>query len=174
MPASAFDSNIREIAAELKLMDKKFAAGIRKTIREVVAEGAASTTEAIKAGALAEGLHKAEAATSMKVSFSIRSGGAKVTTNKRIAPYARALEFGSKGAAEGKNRHPVFGSATPKGKTVQSRFAALKRYTNKADWTDQPTKPFFFKAVDARAPLTELLLIERANACVAFAGFTNI
>ena len=97
------------------------------------------------------------AQTNLKVSFSVRSGGATIATSQRRARYARPLEQGSKGSGGAINRHPVFGGPGT-------------RHPN-APYVNQPTRPFFFAAAKAEEPLSEALLIARVNAAVAFAGF---
>ena len=147
---SAFSSNMREITAELKSMDRRCATGVRRAIRVVVTEAGASTTAAIKAKASEQGLVQASAATAMRVSFSVRSGGAKITTNQRRARYARALERGSQGSGGGFNRHPVFGRPV---------------------YVNQPTRPYFFGAAEAQEPVSEEKLIAAVEAACVEAGF---
>lgn len=147
---SEFSSNIREIAAEIKLYDKRTASAIRKAARVAVAEMAAGTTAAIKAKAVDQGLEKAAAATSMKVSFSVRSGGAKIVTNQRRAPMARPLERGSRGSGGAYDRHPVFGR---------------KVYVN------QPTRPYFFGSAQARERINESELIAAVDIAIRAAGW---
>lgn len=65
------------------------------------------------------------AATKVRVGFGQRSAGVRVFVDKRAAPHARPLEFGSQGRSN-INRHPVFGTDV---------------------WVDQPTRPFFMRAV---------------------------
>jgi hypothetical protein len=66
------------------------------------------------------------AATKLRVGFGARSAGVTIRVDAGAAPHARPLEFGNRGAF---NRHPVFGGPA---------------------WVDQPTRPFFMRAVRAR------------------------
>lgn len=150
---SEFSSNIRQIAAELKLIDKATATAVRKSIRVAVTKAAEGTTAAIKAKAAEEGLVQAAAATKLTVSFSVRSGGAKIATNQRKAPMARPLERGSQGSGGAYNRHPVFGR---------------KVYVN------QPTRPFFFGTAAARERVNEEELIAAVDEACRLAGWRGI
>lgn len=67
-------------------------------------------------------------ATKLKVGFGARSAGVTVQVDAAQAPHARPLEFGNRGAF---NRHPVYGGPA---------------------WVDQPTRPFFMRAVRAAEP----------------------
>ena len=147
---SKFDSNIREIAAEIKLMEKKNAAAVRKAIRVAVTEAAQGTTDAIVEKARQEGLLQAAAATKLKVSFSVRGGGAKIATNRTKAPMARPLERGSQGSGGAYNRHPVFGR---------------KVYVN------QPTRPYFYGTAQARERVNEEELIQAVDEACRLAGW---
>jgi len=147
---SEFSSNIRQVARELKTIDRATATLVRKAIRVAVADAAQSTTDAIRAEAGRQGLHRAAAATTVKVSFSVRGGGATIATNRRKAPMARPLERGSQGSGGAYNRHPVFGR---------------KVYVN------QPTRPYFFGSAKAQEPISERKLIEAVDEACRLAGW---
>ena len=151
--ASEFSSNIREIAAEIKLYEKATAAAIRRAARAAVTKAGEGTVKAIKQKAHDEGLFQAEDATRLTVSFSVRSGGAKIATNRRKAPMARPLEKGSQGAGGAYNRHPVFGR---------------KVYVN------QPTRPYFYGTAQDRERLNEKELIEAVDVAIRAVGWRGI
>lgn len=178
---SEFSSNIREIARELKETNAKTAASVRRAIRKSVSIAAIATTEAIKAAAAAEELHQAHDATNVKVSFSVRSGGAVIRTDQTKARYARPLEKGSKGSGGKFDRHPVFGS-DGEGPLRQgfSRMAPMigplregqKRRT--MVWYNQPTRPYFYDSAKAMEPFSEAAMDAALGAALEEAGWTGV
>lgn len=70
-------------------------------------------------------------ATRMTVRFTAKGGGIFFRVNAAKAPHARPLERGNRGRGGASFRHPVFG--------------------DRDDWVNQPTRPFFFPAVQEGA-----------------------
>lgn len=68
----------------------------------------------------------------MTVSFDSRRGGIRFRVNADRAPHARVLERGNHGGRAETFRHPVFGDTDR--------------------WVSQPTRPFFFPALQAGRP----------------------
>lgn len=161
--ASELSSNIRQLARELKETDRKTASRVRRAIRLAIAEAATSTSAAIQDAARAEDLTRAAAATSVRVSFAVRSGGAKISTDQKKAPYARPLEKGSQGSGGKYDRHPVFGSGTV-GPLRQGQRRALV-------WVNQPTRPFFYPTVSAMEPFSEEVFSAAVDTALAEAGW---
>lgn len=64
-----------------------------------------------------------------RVGFGQRSAGVQVYVDAGAAPHARPLEFGN--VSSSINRHPVYGGPA---------------------FVDQPTRPFFMRAVQSRGP----------------------
>lgn len=72
----------------------------------------------------------------MTVSFAAKGGGVRFRVNSKQAPHARVLERGNLGGRSDTFRHPVFG--------------------DRDVWVTQPTRPFFFPAIQAgREPLKQ-------------------
>lgn len=179
---SEFSTNIQQIAAELKLMDKKFAVNVKRAIRKTVAEAGAATTEAIRAEADAKGLNKAKQGTSMRLLFSERTGGAKIITSRKIAPYARPLEQGTRGSGGEFNRHPVFERTSEQRKSLQKKADAhavigfVYRHQIKklgTTWVNQPTRPYFYSSAKKMEPLSELKLLAAVDLACEATGFTR-
>lgn len=174
---SEFSSNIRQISRELKETNAKTAAGVRRAIRKSIAIAATATNEAIVAAAEAEGLHKAAAATNVKVSFAVRNGGAVIRTDQNKARYARALEKGSKGAGGAYDRHPVFarGGLRP-GQSGPLRDPTHFRndggYT--VTYVNQPTRPFFFDTALAMEPFSEGAMNAALDLALMEAGWHGV
>lgn len=179
--ASEFSSNIREIAAELKETNARTAAGVRRAIRKSISIAAIATTEAIKEAATAEGLKQAHDATNVKVSFSVRSGGAVIRTNQLRARYARALELGSKGSGGAYDRHPVFGSsgAGPL-KEGFSRIAQVQGPMRQGQTRrtvvmyNQPLRPYFFDTAKGMEPFSEAAMDAALDWALAEAGWNGV
>jgi hypothetical protein len=160
--AGAFATNMAEIAKAIKEMEKAEATKMRKAIRSAVAEAGKDTTTAIQGSARGNGLERAAKATRMTVSFSSRGAGAKVVTSRRVAPYARPLEFGSKNNGAF-NRHPVFGSMT---------FRPMRQGQRRATAiVNQPIRPYFFKSVTARTKANEQILADAVAEVWRAVGF---
>ena len=154
--------DMEELAREIRLVDKNFAAALRRNMRKAVAESGAAITGAVKARAAwstgatstARNPHTSiPSATSLTTSFGVKKVGVQVKVNARKAPHARPLEQGN-GGGSSVLRHPVFHKAGEKG-----------------PWAEMPTRPFFFVAARAMTPVVEAK-IQTAIDTVAFeAGF---
>lgn len=178
---SEFSSNIEQIARELKETNKKTAAGVRRAIRKSVAIATIATTEAIKAAAEGEELHRAAAATNAKVSFSVRSAGAVIRTDQKKAPYARPLERGSKGSGGKFDRHPVFGSdkegPLKQGfSRMEPMIGPLKEGQTRRTmvWFNQPTRPYFFDTAKGMEPFSEAALDAALAIALEESGWTGV
>ena len=168
--ASEFASNIREIAAQIRELDKATATAVRKAIRVTVAEQGKATLDAIKAAeAFSTGKSSdpqkypripLAAATTLKIAISTRSAGAVIAVNTKKAPQARPLEGSPGGRGDGRNRHPVFAD---KGKS-RSQWK----------WVNQPKKPFFFAPAKAQEQITEKEFIAAVNEACRLAGWSGV
>lgn len=113
------DAEFRAFADQLRGFPKELRRGLRKNIK------AASQDLVRDIQSNASWSTRIPSAVKTRVGFGQRSAGVRVFVDSRIAPHARPLEFGSQGRSN-VNRHPVFGTDV---------------------WVDQPTRPFFMKAV---------------------------
>jgi len=123
---------MRELAAELKTTNKKFASAVRKEIRKAVTEAGADLVADVKAAA--SWSKRIPAATYIRPNFTARSAGIRIVVNRRKAPHARPLEMGN-GTGGSTFTHPVFG--------------------NRDDLVKQPMHPFFFKTIDGKSKQVE-------------------
>ena len=147
---SEISSNVREIGAAIKLIEAETATAVRKGVRAALVAGGESTKDAIKEKAREQRLNRAADATTVKVSFAVRSGGVRIATNQKKAPMARPLERGSQGSGGAYNRHPVFG---------------------KAARVNQPTRPYFFAGAQAEDRPNEEKVLAAIDAACRAAGW---
>lgn len=155
--------DMAELGRELKLVDKKFAASIKRELRKAVSEAGEEITRAVKhesswskgsAHKNQPGRSSIPAAATLGLSFTAKGVSVIVKVNAKKAPHARGLEFGTKGAGGGTLRHPVF----------------LKS-GSKPVWATQKTRPFFFSAVKAMTPVTEAKIQAAIDKIAIDAGF---
>ena len=97
-------------------------------------EAARPLKDAVSASALAAGMHKAAAATSVRQRFSSSGASLRVVVDAKKAPNARPLDQPNNGPF---NRHPVF----------PSHLQTRKQW----HWTNQPARPFFDRGTKAGA-----------------------
>lgn len=126
-------------------VDPLLAAAIRNGVRRA----AAPVASAVKAGAEAQGLSRAAAATTVAFSSTQKQITATVRTNLRRAPYARALEYGSQGRRGVADRHPVFGRDV---------------------WVDQPLRPYFWAAVGRSSNTSRTVILAALRDAMRVAG----
>lgn len=91
-------------------------------------------------------------AISVKVSLTARNPGVRLVVDSRKAPHARPYEMGSKRAAFGTLRHPV--------------FADPNKSRDDWTWVNERTRPFLFASADAGR---EGVMRESAAAVIAAA-----
>lgn len=115
-------TEVKAFADQLRHVPPELRRGLRREIRKA---GEALVND-IRSNA--SWSSRIPAATKIRVGFGARSAGVTVQVDAGQAPHARPLEFGNRGAF---NRHPVFGGDT---------------------WVDQPTRPFFMRAVRSNEP----------------------
>ena len=143
---------LSELGPLIKALDKKAQTAVRKRLRQGITAAGAEVTAAVKAEAAWS--TRIPGAVQLSTSFGARSAGVKITVNRNKAPHAKPLEFGNRNLPQPKRlslkhhappgrilRHPVMPSASvPREEWV---------------WVDMPTRPFFYKAADAKTALVD-------------------
>lgn len=170
MPTFNVDSpDLRQLYLDLKAADGNLQVLLRRGIREA-AQSVADKARA-DAGAWSR---RIPGAIFLKVSFTQRSTGVSVEVNGRKAPHARPIDHGGK---PGKFRHPVYGhDASGHFQAKGSRkkgVAGVFGTRVEATWVDQPARPFFASAVDAKEPDIERRILKVADDLARQAGFTD-
>ena len=171
-----------ELAREIKLVDKAFAAAVKRNLRKAVTESGAEITAAIRAEA--SWSKRIPGATSLAMSFGARTVGVRVRTNAKKAPHARPFEFGN---ANGYNEDRV--QARVSSGRALNRRAAMKQMSRMGDssrllrhpvfhgkgepggFASMPTRPFFFAAVKATTPAVEMKIQAAIDMVAIEAGF---
>lgn len=139
---------MRDLVAEMRLVDKKFASAVRKEIRAAITEAGAEIVAKVRASA--SWSSRIPGAVSLRPNFTARSAGVRIVVNRRKAPHAGIYELGNKGASDAATfTHPVFG----KGEAVQA------------------TRPFFFTSIERQTPDTERRVLAAIDQACRDAGF---
>lgn len=150
--------DLAEVGRELKGLDKAVATRLRRQIRQVAAESGAALVTKMRANA--SWSTRIPAATGVKVSFGARSAGMTVATSARRAPHARPLEKGNATSYDpgtvqkltrGRTSPPALRRAQARMRARGSGTSKMLRhpvYGHMDRWATQPTRPFFFPAVD--------------------------
>ena len=115
-------AQVTAFAAQLRDVPKEMRTGLRRTIRKE----SQTLVRAIQGNA--SWSSRIPAAVRTRVGFGQRGAGVLVYVDEDQAPHARPLEGTNR---SGINRHPVHGTDV---------------------WVDQPTRPFFLRAVRAEQP----------------------
>ena len=139
--------DMRQIGLELKLVDAKFAAALKREIRAAVTELGFAHVERVKSAALSQKLRKAADAVYMRPNFSLNSAGVRIVVGRGKAPYARPMEIGNRGGSEADT---TFLNGT-KG-VVEKR-------------------PFFFNTMRGMEPADEAAFIKAIDIVCREAGF---
>lgn len=144
MPTFNVDApDLRQLYTDLKAAD----GNLQILLRRAIKEAAQSVADAAKAGS--SWSKRIPDAVKLKVSFSARSTGVSVEVDGKKAPHARPIDHAGK---SGTFRHRVFGTDT---------------------WVEQPARPFFASAVDAKDPEIERRILKVADDLARQAGFTD-
>ena len=143
-------TDLGRLGAELKLVDKTLASAVRRNVRTATNQAGAEVVNLARSNA--SWSSRIPSATRLTVSFATRSWGVSMTTSKTRAPNARPLEMGSRGN-RAVDRHPVFGRDV---------------------WVDQPTRPYFFPAVEALTPKMMRRIEAAIDAAIREAGFKGV
>jgi hypothetical protein len=131
---------MREVVTRLKTYDRVFASSVRKQIRSAITAAGTDLVSRVRGAALAQGLHQAAAATSIRANFSARSAGVRIVTARRKSPEAGLYEIGNKGGSPGPG---TFKNGT--GGVIRKRpffFTTMQR-------ADAATEQKFLDAIDA-------------------------
>lgn len=155
---------LSNVSAQLKDVDRKFAAGIRKNIREAVRLSGSDVLDQVRRNA--GWSSRIPAATDLQVRFNPKGASVRIQVDKRKAPHARPLELGNRTtfSAAAIAAHGGY-------KTINGRQVAVKRSAYQAIRSSgigigralrhpvfdsgkpptrvgqQPTRPFFFTGV---------------------------
>ena len=179
--------DMEELAREIRLTDKAFAASLRKNIRKAVTESGAEMVAAVREKA--SWSTRIPAATSMQTLFAGKVVRVAVRVNAKKAPHARPYEMGNRNdfseavAASGGYRvvngrrvavdRTVYKKALKSGTGVSRslRFPVFHKIGEPGGFGQVPTRPFFFAAAKEIDPVVETK-IQAAIDTVAFeAGF---
>lgn len=117
-------TDVGAFAVQLRRVPKEMRTGLRRTIRG----SSKDLVRVIRANAAWS--DRIPGAVKTRVGFGQRQSGVQVYVDAGQAPHARPLERGNR-AGGGTNRHPVFGGDV---------------------WVEQPTRPFFLRAVRQAEP----------------------
>lgn len=147
MPA-ALEVDMRRLVLEMRMVDKKFAASIRREVRAAVQELGADHVDRVKSAAISAGLHKAAEGCYVRPNFSIKSAGVRIRINRRISPAASIYELGNRG--DGDDGDGTFTNGT--------KGVIAKR-------------PFFYKTLKAAEPLDEARMVKAIDIICREAGF---
>ena len=157
---------LTDMSTQLKGVDRAFKVSIMKQLRAAVVEASADVSGRVRSNASWSG--RIPGAVGVSVRMNPKGASVKLIVNKNAAPHARPLEVGNKTqySADFINRHGGF-------KMVNGRRVAVDRKVYKKAqaagassrvlvhpvWdyplsyasriTVQPTRPFFFPAIDA-------------------------
>lgn len=144
--------DLKQVASQLRGTDRKFAAAIRREIRNTLSQSGSELVTQVRQNA--SWSSRIPSATSVKTAFSATRGRAEIVVDSKRAPHARPLEMGSKGSGGAFVRHPVFDSDKPATR-----------------WATMPTRPFFQPAVDHLAPVVSRRMEEDLDKIARAAGF---
>jgi hypothetical protein len=145
----SFSVDMTQLSRDLKDMDRKFAASLRKNIRAAVAESGTLILDSVRRSA--SWSTRIPNATKLSFAFSTKNAGAVIRVSKKDAPHGRPYEMGSNGAPNGVIVHPLFGN---KNKIVVQR-----------------TRPFFFSAIDKNNPALTAKIVAAVDRVVAESGY---
>lgn len=158
-------AELSHINQQMKDMDKKFQAALRRELRAAVAQSGSEITAAVKAEASwskgtqrpkdrkGSGRTSIPAATSLAVSFGAKKASIRLKVDAKKAPHARPLESGNAKGGGNVLRHPVYG---------------------RGGFANMPTRPFFFAAIQARTPGVDKKFEEALVKIAADAGFKGV
>ena len=163
------------INQQLKDVDKKFGASVKKELRAAVALSGVDLVSAIKSEA--SWSSRIPGSTSLATTFGAKKASIRIRVDKKKAPHARGLEFGNSTAfsekvinANGGYRMVTFvdkktGKRTTRNVAVRRGIYQAIRKSGvgsartlrhpvyaRGGYASQPTRPFFFASVQARTP----------------------
>lgn len=146
---ASLEVDMRRLRLELQMVDKRFAAAMRREIRAAVAEVGQLDLERIRSNShwstgKKHGTSIADA-TTLRPSFTIRSAGVRISTSRKAAPHARPFEMGS--------------AAGDKSAFVNGKGGQVK------------TKPFFFTSIEQMDPDTQARIRAAIDIVCVEAGF---
>ncbi|HET6908904.1 MAG TPA: hypothetical protein VFH54_06150 [Mycobacteriales bacterium] len=162
MPIRFDTGDLKLVAAELRTAGNKVLAA---EIRGAMRAEAKVAADKVAASAREQGLEKAADNVKTRVNFSPRSVRVSIFIPAKVVPYARPLEFGSQGRSNGGsgsggvNRHPVYAAV------------GSDAYKDTKRWVDQPTRPFFMRALRLWSAATSVNVTAAATAVIRAAGF---
>lgn len=142
---------MRRLVLEMQMVDKKFAAGLRREIRAAVSEIGEDVLVKIRnASSWSRGKKHGTSipdATTLRPNFSVRSAGVRIVTSRTKAPGAALFELGNKGGGEGPGTF-----TNGKGGSIGKR-------------------PFFYSSARAVEPAAEARLLLAMDVICREAGF---
>lgn len=103
--AASLEIDMRRLVLEMQMVEKTFAASLRREIRAAVTEIGEDVLVKIRnASSWSTGSSKASQkrggtsipnATTLRPNFSVRSAGVRIVTNRRLAPHAGPFDLGN-------------------------------------------------------------------------------
>lgn len=190
-------ADLTAFTASLRDTDKKFAAAMKKRMREAVSEAGAGLVSAIRSEA--SWSHRIPAATSIAATFGAKKSSIRIKVDKNKAPHARGLEFGNSTAFSEKVINANGGYETvswtdKKTGKEKTRTIAVRRGVYKAirssgigsdrtlrhpvygrgGYASQQTRPFFFAAIEARTAGVEKKFETAIALIAADTGFKGV
>ena len=172
------------INQQLKDVDKKFAAGVKRRIRAAVAESGTELVAEMKSEA--SWSSRIPGATSLAPTFGAKTASIRIRTDRKKAPHARGLEFGN---ADSFNEKVVQSKTNDYGAAGTNRRAVMKAMKKsgvgvgralrhpvfgRGGYANMPTRPFFFAAVNARTPGIDKKFETAIKQIAADAGFKGV
>jgi len=177
-------TNLDAINMQLKGVDRKFGAAVKKRLRAAVAESGLELVGAIKSEA--SWSSRIPGATSISTAFGATKASIRIRTDKKKAPHARGLEMGNADSfsekvvqsktndygAAGTNRRAAMKAAKKSGLGVGR--ALRHPVFGRGGYASMPTRPFFFAAVGARTPGIDKKFETAIKQIAADAGFEGV
>ena len=169
-------TSLADLGKHLKTLDKKFAASLRKRMRDGIKDAGGEMVQAVKRQA--SWSRRIPAATTLKTSFATRSAGVTITVNARKAPHARPLEFGNKNIFPGRTSRrqklaKEFGARSIGRGLRHPVFPDPAKDRSQWNWADMDTRPFFFAAEAASSQAMADRMRQVLDEVARDAGFTG-
>ena len=144
--------DLTKFSRELKGTERAFATATRKRVRTAITGSGSRLVSRVKGNA--SWSSRIPGAVKLQTSFSTRNSTVKIVVDAKKAPHARPLENGTPKSGAGVLRHPVYDSAHPATR-----------------WASMATRPFFFPAASAEAPVVQKDMENALDLIARDAGF---
>lgn len=158
---------LTDLSARLRTVDRQFANGVRKNLRDAIKQQGAGVLGAVKARA--SWSSRIPAATKLSIRYNVKGASVRIIVDHNKAPHARPYEMGNKNTF-----HETFVNANGGYKVVNGRRVAVKHNVYKkalkagafdrnlrhpvfhkvgqpGGYADEATRPFFFPAIKTKS-----------------------